>query len=155
MDLLLIGGVSGSGKSVALAALEDQGYHAINNLPPSMLVPTLDDLARSGQTRVAIALDVKSGPGLPNLSASNSFYVVLNPPPATAPLIRGINVVSDIVTITWSAVPGHTYRLQYNNLTNLVSWSNLAPDILAVDSTASNTNAADCAQRIYRVELVR
>jgi UPF0042 nucleotide-binding protein len=67
MDLLLIGGVSGSGKSVALAALEDQGYHAINNLPPTMLVPTLGDLARSGQTRVAVALDVKSGPGLPNL----------------------------------------------------------------------------------------
>jgi len=67
MDLLLIGGVSGSGKSVALAALEDSGYHAINNLPPSMLVPTLADLARSGQDRVAIALDVKSGPGLPNL----------------------------------------------------------------------------------------
>ena len=40
VDLLLIGGVSGSGKSVALAALEDSGYHAINNLPPSMLVDT-------------------------------------------------------------------------------------------------------------------
>jgi UPF0042 nucleotide-binding protein len=67
MDLLLIGGVSGSGKSVALAALEDSGYHAINNLPPSMLVPTLADLARSGQSRVAVALDVKSGPGLPGI----------------------------------------------------------------------------------------
>ena len=37
MDLLLIGGVSGSGKSVALAALEDSGYYAVNNLPPSLL----------------------------------------------------------------------------------------------------------------------
>jgi UPF0042 nucleotide-binding protein len=70
MDLLLIGGVSGSGKSVALAALEDQGYHAINNLPPTMLVPTLAELARNGQTRVAVALDVKSGPGLPNLGTA-------------------------------------------------------------------------------------
>ena len=70
MDLLLIGGVSGSGKSVALAALEDSGYHAISNLPPSMLVDTLASLARSGQSRVAIALDVKSGPGLPGLAAS-------------------------------------------------------------------------------------
>jgi len=70
MDLLLIGGVSGSGKSVALAALEDSGYHTINNLPPSMLVPTLADLARSGQDRVAVALDVKSGPGLPNLAGA-------------------------------------------------------------------------------------
>ncbi|HTP99635.1 MAG TPA: RNase adapter RapZ [Casimicrobiaceae bacterium] len=70
MDLLLIGGVSGSGKSVALAALEDLGYHAISNLPPSMLVDTLASLARSGQNRAAVALDVKSGPGLPGLSAS-------------------------------------------------------------------------------------
>jgi UPF0042 nucleotide-binding protein len=70
LDLLLIGGVSGSGKSVALAALEDSGYHAINNLPPSILVDTLADLARSGQERVAVALDVKTGPGLPNLASS-------------------------------------------------------------------------------------
>jgi UPF0042 nucleotide-binding protein len=70
MDLLLIGGVSGSGKSVALAALEDSGYHAINNLPPAMLVDTVANLARSDQTRVAIALDVKTGPGLPGLHES-------------------------------------------------------------------------------------
>jgi UPF0042 nucleotide-binding protein len=68
MDLLLIGGVSGSGKSVALAALEDSGYHAINNLPPAMVVDTVANLARAGQSRVAIALDVKTGPGLPGLS---------------------------------------------------------------------------------------
>ena len=67
MDLVVIGGVSGSGKSVALAALEDTGYHAINNLPPAMLVDAVANLARSGQTRVAIALDVKTGPGLPGL----------------------------------------------------------------------------------------
>jgi len=70
MDLLLIGGVSGSGKSVALAALEDSGYHAINNLPPSMLVETAANLARSGQQRVAVALDVKTGPGLPGLATT-------------------------------------------------------------------------------------
>ena len=70
MDLLLIGGVSGSGKSVALAALEDSGYHTINNLTTSMLVATVSDLARSGLERVAVALDVKTGPGLPNLASA-------------------------------------------------------------------------------------
>jgi UPF0042 nucleotide-binding protein len=70
MDLLLIGGVSGSGKSVALAALEDSGYHAINNLPPSMLTDTLANLSQSGQDRVAVALDVKTGPGLPDIAES-------------------------------------------------------------------------------------
>ena len=44
MDLLLIGGVSGSGKSVALAAFEDAGYYAVNNLPVPLLVETADYL---------------------------------------------------------------------------------------------------------------
>ena len=71
MDLVLIGGVSGSGKSVALAALEDAGYDTIGNLPVALVVPTVDHLARPGPiTRIAIALDAKSGPGLPGLGAA-------------------------------------------------------------------------------------
>ena len=68
MDLILIGGVSGSGKSVALAAFEDAGYYAVNNLPVPLLVATAHYLARAGQQRVAMALDVKTGPGLPDLA---------------------------------------------------------------------------------------
>jgi RNase adapter protein RapZ len=68
VDLLLIGGVSGSGKSVALAALEDSGYYTVNNLPPTLLAETAAYLARSGQERVAVALDVKTGPGFPGLA---------------------------------------------------------------------------------------
>jgi UPF0042 nucleotide-binding protein len=67
MDLLLIGGVSGSGKSVALATFEDAGYYAVNNLPVPLLVDTATYLQHAGQERVAIALDVKTGPGLPGL----------------------------------------------------------------------------------------
>ncbi|HET7134469.1 MAG TPA: RNase adapter RapZ [Casimicrobiaceae bacterium] len=67
MNLTLIGGVSGSGKSVALAAFEDAGYYAVNNLPVPLVVETADYLQRTGQERVAIALDVKTGPGLPGL----------------------------------------------------------------------------------------
>ncbi len=70
MDLVLIGGVSGSGKSVALAALEDSGYWAINNLPLPMLVPTAQYLAAKDSERVAISLDVKAGPGLPGLAGA-------------------------------------------------------------------------------------
>jgi RNase adapter protein RapZ len=68
LDLMLIGGVSGSGKSVALAAFEDAGYYAVNNLPVPLLVDTASYLEGSGQERVAIALDVKSGPGLHGLA---------------------------------------------------------------------------------------
>jgi UPF0042 nucleotide-binding protein len=67
MDLLLIGGVSGSGKSVALAALEDSGYYAVNNLPLPLVAETAAYLAKANRDRVAIALDVKTAPGLTGL----------------------------------------------------------------------------------------
>ena len=70
MDLLLIGGLSGSGKSVALAALEDSGYYAVSNLPLPLLEETARYLAASGRDRVAIALDVKTGTGIGDLPAT-------------------------------------------------------------------------------------
>ena len=64
MDLLLIAGVSGSGKSVALAALEDSGYYAVSNLPSTQLASLLAHLKAVRQQRVAIVLDVKTTPDL-------------------------------------------------------------------------------------------
>jgi UPF0042 nucleotide-binding protein len=64
MDLLLIAGVSGSGKSVALAALEDSGYYAVSNLPLTQLPGLLSHLKAARQQRVAIVLDVKTTPDL-------------------------------------------------------------------------------------------
>src|SRR5271156_70812 len=56
MDLLLIGGLSGSGKSVALAALEDSGYYAVSNLPLAQLGGLLAHLKAARIDRVAGAL---------------------------------------------------------------------------------------------------
>jgi len=64
MDLLLIAGVSGSGKSVALAALEDSGYYAVSNLPLTQLPDLLSHLKAASQQRVAIVLNVKTTPDL-------------------------------------------------------------------------------------------
>jgi UPF0042 nucleotide-binding protein len=70
MDLLLIGGVSGSGKSVALAALEDSGYYAVSNLPLAQLAGLLEHLKGARIDRVAVALDAKTGSGLAGLPAA-------------------------------------------------------------------------------------
>ena len=70
MDLLLIGGVSGSGKSVALAALEDSGYYAVSNLPLTQLGGLLVHLASAGESRVAIGLDVKTDHGVAGVPAA-------------------------------------------------------------------------------------
>jgi len=70
MDLLLIGGVSGSGKSVALAALEDSGYYAVSNLPLAQLAGLLAHLKNARIDRVAVALDARTGSGLTGLPAA-------------------------------------------------------------------------------------
>jgi len=70
MDLILIGGVSGSGKSVALAALEDSGYYAVSNLPLAQLAGLLAHLKTANLDRVTVVLDVKTGPGLADLPAA-------------------------------------------------------------------------------------
>ncbi|HTS22950.1 MAG TPA: RNase adapter RapZ [Casimicrobiaceae bacterium] len=61
MDLLLIGGVSGSGKSVALTALEDTGYYTVSHLPPEQLHGLLTHLKAATVDRVAVVLDFKTG----------------------------------------------------------------------------------------------
>ena len=67
MQMVLITGMSGSGKSVALNALEDAGYYCVDNLPPELLLPFVE-LERSHQAnRLAIAVDVRSATSLPLL----------------------------------------------------------------------------------------
>jgi len=61
MQLVLISGLSGSGKSVALNVLEDSGYYCVDNLPVALLMPLLESLAGSGHERVALSMDARSG----------------------------------------------------------------------------------------------
>ncbi len=61
MQLFLISGLSGSGKSVALEALEDNGYYCVDNLPAEMLPMLVDSLRKAGQLRIAVSIDVRSG----------------------------------------------------------------------------------------------
>ena len=64
MQLVLISGLSGSGKSIALNVLEDSGFYVVDNLPAKLLVDLVDQLAESGNERVAISVDVRNGHGL-------------------------------------------------------------------------------------------
>ncbi len=61
MQIVLVSGLSGSGKSIAIAVLEDAGYYCVDNLPLPMLEGLVDYLSREGYTRVAIAVDARSG----------------------------------------------------------------------------------------------
>ncbi len=61
MQLFLISGLSGSGKSVALKVLEDNGYYCVDNLPAELLPVLMEGLRQAGHARVAVSIDVRSG----------------------------------------------------------------------------------------------
>ncbi len=66
-EVILITGISGSGKSVALHALEDAGYFCVDNLPPELLRDFIH-LEHTRFTRnVAAAVDVRTASSLPGL----------------------------------------------------------------------------------------
>ena len=67
LDLAVITGMSGSGKSVALHALEDAGYYCVDNLPPELLAPLAALMPGQGVRRLAVAVDVRAGQSLPQL----------------------------------------------------------------------------------------
>ncbi len=60
MQLVLVSGLSGSGKSVALHVLEDGGYYCVDNLPATLLFDVVDFLAEAGHDRVAVSVDARS-----------------------------------------------------------------------------------------------
>ena len=67
LELVLITGMSGSGKSVALHAVEDAGYYCVDNLPPELLLPFVQLQEKRQNRRVAIAMDVRSAEALPQV----------------------------------------------------------------------------------------
>ena len=58
--VVLISGISGSGKSVAINALEDAGYFCVDNLPPELLPELIRLEGRNPHRRLAIAADVRT-----------------------------------------------------------------------------------------------
>ena len=60
MQLILVTGVSGSGKSIAIRQLEDSGCYCIDNLPAEFLQPVAESLAASGTRAAAVAIDARS-----------------------------------------------------------------------------------------------
>lgn len=67
LELVLITGMSGSGKSVALRALEDAGYFCVDNLPPELLLSFVGLQQIDARRRVAVAMDVRTATSLPQV----------------------------------------------------------------------------------------
>jgi UPF0042 nucleotide-binding protein len=70
MRIVLITGISGSGKSVALNVLEDAGYYCVDNLPPPLLTEVVRTVADDHATKLAVAVDARSAESLVELPAN-------------------------------------------------------------------------------------
>lgn len=70
LRLIIVSGLSGSGKSVALHVLEDLGYYCIDNLPAGLLVAAVEEIRRSaGDTPRPLAVGVDARNQVENLNA--------------------------------------------------------------------------------------
>ena len=67
MQLVLITGLSGSGKSVALNVLEDSGYYYVDGLPAELLPQLVDHLDGGGHARVAVSIEERSAQAISDL----------------------------------------------------------------------------------------
>lgn len=67
MRIIIITGISGSGKSVGLNALEDAGYFCVDNLPPSLLRALVATRLEEGADMLAVAMDARSATSLSSL----------------------------------------------------------------------------------------
>ena len=76
MKVVLITGISGSGKSIAVKALEDDGYYCIDNLPIQFLQQAVVAVQEQGFDEVAIAIDSRTGDiaDLPAIANGLSLY---------------------------------------------------------------------------------
>jgi hypothetical protein len=93
-----------------------------------------------------------------DISRAN-FSIVANgksvsaPPP---PSIQSLRVADGVATISWSSIPGGTYRLQYKDSLDSLAWHDLATDFSATSSTITVLDQiAGASQRFYRVLLLQ
>lgn len=70
IQVIILSGMSGSGKTIALNALEDLGYFCVDNLPPELIMDFLVVKRRDDVYRVAISVDVRSAEALHGLPAT-------------------------------------------------------------------------------------
>jgi UPF0042 nucleotide-binding protein len=62
IDVILVTGMSGAGRSTATRALEDMGWFVVDNLPPTLMINVVDYvLQRTGSHKVALVADVRGG----------------------------------------------------------------------------------------------
>jgi len=111
-------------------------------------------LAQGGSTNLFTT--VVTDDGLPPLSATNWFEVIVNPAPVIPqPVIQSVVVTNGVAILTWTSQSNQWYCLQYCGGLGMTNWTDVLPAVQASGSTATATNVlGGSAQYFYRVLVV-
>ena len=114
-------------------------------------IPTMQDLPSTNRFTTVVTDSNPSDTITPQLSATNSFLVIL-PPPPLPPKIQQPALGNGQAVITWNANVGALYRVQYETSLDQTNWTDLPPDIRATTSTLTITNSMDqSGAKFFRV----
>ena len=136
------------------------GSHAVVLFPSTMTSPPLGASINAASGVFTWIPSESQGPGTytvvvrvtdngsPVLADTRSFAVAV----VERPLITGITVHDDVVSVSWGAVPGQAYRLQFASDLRSGIWEAAVPDIVATGETATHTNSIGTnLMQFYRV----
>jgi hypothetical protein len=86
--------------------------------------------------------------GTPPLDDTHTFLVTV----VSRPTITGIHLSGDVANVSWTALAGQGYRLQYKTNANEADWTDVQPDVIASGASVTQTDAFDpTGNRLYRV----
>ncbi len=114
VKLVVISGRSGSGKTVALHALEDLGFYCVDNLPVELLYNMID-LAKKSYPKIAISIDVRNLPDSGHEEVLTDIYLRVNNDPVIDSTIIFIDADDQVLIKRYS----ETRRLHPLSLKNL------------------------------------
>jgi hypothetical protein len=67
------------------------------------------------------------------------------------PTFQSIQLTNGLLTLSWSAISNHMYRVQFSTALASTNWTSLVGDVTATNSSASKTDTVAPAARFYRV----
>src|SRR5262249_7571582 len=97
---------------------------------------------------VSVFTNALSGIQLANLFSAAAYA------PVRPPVFQPIQRIGTTLLLSWSAVPGRAYQLQYKNNFSEANWSNVGAVIIASSNTATISDALASTWRFYRVVLL-
>jgi hypothetical protein len=89
--------------------------------------------------------------GAPPLGDSKSFTITVDP----RPILHAVAISNSVLGLSWNAISGQVYRVQFKPNLSTANWSNLPPDVTATNSSAAKTDTiGPLSSRLYRVQVL-